>query len=58
MVEDHNRAAAEGDTTTGLLNYDANYYYDKSSKKLTEVFRNQIAEISNQELVDLEDKIT
>ena len=57
MVEDHNRNAAEGATTTGLLNYDNNYYYDDDGK-LTEVFRNQIEEIKNQELLDLEHKIT
>ena len=27
MVDDHNRNAAEGGRTTGLLNVDTNYYY-------------------------------
>ena len=49
MVEDHNRNAAEGGTTTGLLNTDTNYYYQDvgdDKVELTEVFRNKIRDLS------------
>ena len=60
MVEDHNRNAAEGGTTTGLLNADTNYYYkDVGDDKveLTEVFRNKIRDLSKMEIKELEMKI-
>ena len=56
MVEDHNRTTAEGGTTTGLLKADTSYYYNDDAT-LTEVFRNEIRQLTQDEMEELETRI-